>query len=349
VASPGLAASLGLVASPGLAASLGLVTGPSLAASPYLWVTMAALGAGLAAGQVLGWAFGRVRRVTRRVAATTSGARHVARAHPRDRRSPGAGRLARAGAFSSFGILALAGLLVFPSKDYLDAPALCAWALFFALAGLAAGLWPRAGGAAAAALLVAVFALVHVAIASWTPFEGEVEIARLFPLELSNAQGGSVYRAELRIVGYGAGGGAVVSPRMIELPRDQTAIVAESIELRGPLAFLALFPKSPMIVLRLYRVVAIAGESEAPYRLPQSASPTDRLVSRFAALEASQGYRPGAPPAVKESLAGLFVRIRAASAEADVQPLQGIVFTLGDDFVPRIESSPGGSPAISPR
>ncbi|MGO8695495.1 MAG: hypothetical protein ACLQMF_17680 [Rectinemataceae bacterium] len=313
--------------------------GPGLEASPYLWAAPAALGAGLAAGQALAWMLARVRFAASRADAAPP---TFARGRLGDLRDRRAGRPARAGAFASLGILAFAGLLVFPPKDYLAAPALCVWALFFGVAGMVAGLRPRAGGTAAAALALAAFGLVRVAVLSWTPFEGNIEIARLFPLETSSPQDGSVYRAELRL----AGGGAAASPGLIELPRGQTAIVVESMELRGPLAFLALFPRSPSVVLRLYRVVAIAGGSEPPYFLPRVEGPVDRLVSHFAPLDPTLGFVPGAPGVAREALAGLFVRMRAASAASDVQPLQIVVFSLGDDRIPHAAPSTGGSPGL---
>jgi len=297
-------------------------------ASPFLWTALAALCAGLAAGQALGVVRSYLMRFRARGGAP----------RPSPEAGPGSGRLARAGAFASLGILAFAALLVLPPKASFAAPALCAWAAALGAAGLAAGLWPRAGTAAALALFAASALILRILASPYSPYADGSEIARLLPLSVTAGQAAPIYRGELRLFERGA-----AETRLVELPLPEASIVAETIELRGPLAFLSLFPASGSIDRRLYRVVGIAGGAAAPYLLPRPRGLAEALLSRIAPLGPGPGFVSGEPPARAEAAAGLLVRSRAASAAPpDLQPFQSVVYTLGGDGIPRIAPLPGG-------
>ncbi|MDA8425716.1 MAG: hypothetical protein M0Z80_06220, partial [Treponema sp.] len=181
--------------------------------------------------------------------------------------------------------------------------------------------------------------LLRTLASPYSPYAEGSEIARLLPLSVETGRAAPVYRAELRLPGRGA-----APAGLVELPLPEVSIVAETLDLRGPLAFLAQFPAGGSIDLRLYRVLGLCGGAAAPYLLPRPRGLAGALVSRIAPLGAGLGFVPGAPPARAYAAAGLLVRSRAASAAPELQPFQSVVYTLGGDGIPRITPSPPGGP-----
>ena len=310
---------------------------PGVEASAYLWSGLCALFEGLALGQTLRWVLSLARG---------------------PRRGPGPGRRgrfergrpARACVAASLGILAAVALLIFPSKAALHGSALLDWAVFIAACGCLAGVWPRVGGGAVAALLVALVLLLRGAVSDWLPAGAGAEIARLLPFEVAAAgaaRGGggaagasAVYRGELQ---ERRGEGPTLT-RRVELPVGEASLTVETLELRGPLAFLAAFP-SGASELRLYRIVGLAGAQARPLLFPRRRN----LLDGLAPLGDGAGFVPGAAGAHREAVAGLLVRSRATTEAPAIEPLQPIIYSFGSDLAPRLAPPPGDALGVLSR
>ncbi len=294
---------------------------------PYAWATAAALFSGLAAGQAIRCLF-------------------PSRASLARTRRAGSRRVARVLILLSLGILALAGLLVLSDKAALAQSmgnaalgagdgggvvagrgALLPWAAFVAVAALASGLLPLAAGLPAAAVCLAVLCFLRLALAGWLPLspaptDRDHKIAYFLPYEV----GPSLSRGHFEMPGRDS----IPVVRELSLRSDAMALSAESLDLAGPLAFLASLAASPEAegpgTLRLYRVVGVSapgGFSEA-FPAPDYAI----LLDEFLSLPSGAGLAPGAAPVSRSTAFGLARRSRATSAAAGLIALEPVIFGL---------------------
>jgi hypothetical protein len=272
---------------------------------PYLWAALAAIFAGLAAGQALRNAFARGRA---------------------DKRKRRAGRWARVSALAAIAVLSATGLLVLPAKSSLLEQAL-PWTAAAALAlGFLAGRWPLAAGIPEAALALGAILLVRTALAGWVPFRGAGPVASLLPFERSDtASGRASYRAELEL----AERDSIPVAQEVLIDSAAAGLVAESLVLSGPAGLAAKLTRGAS---RFYRVVAIAVSDGLGPRF--SAPPG--IFDRIAALGPEDGLEPGAPAAERAALRDLFIRRRATTTLAPLFVLEPVRFGLDAAMAPLV-------------
>jgi hypothetical protein len=293
-------------------------------ADPFLWIGTAAVFAGLAAGQAL-----------RAFAPAGPGRIHAFRLRSR--------RIARAIAFLSFGILAVAALFVLADKGGLagawaSGPArlgLLAWSALALAFGIGAGSRPLLLGLPLAGLGLVALGLVRFGLQGWLPIRSDagaasdVEVARLLPYEVGPAS----FHGQLEL------------PRRDSLPVVQEVGLAsssiglcvESLELRGPLRLAAciLLPDARSFATaysptqRLYRVVGLVAPGGLASGLAFPAPRYIRLLDAALPLPASVGLEPAGPTARATAFFGLAQRARRTSAEKPLAVLEPLVFGLG--------------------
>ncbi|MBL8968499.1 MAG: hypothetical protein JNG85_15955, partial [Spirochaetaceae bacterium] len=260
----------------------GAVSSP--AASPFLWGGLAALFLGLALGEALRWIVLARRGAERRAA----------------RRS------AWAATFLALSLAAAALLLVLPAKADLLEPLLPWWAGALSLAGLAAGLAPRAAGVPLAGLGLAAALLLLDGLAGWLPLRGPGPVARFLPFAATDAG----FSGQLEIQERDT----VPTLQKLELPLVALALVVERVELAGPAALVA----GP----RFYRVVGAAGPDGA---MAADFPARKNLVDRLAPLPEGPGGEAR----------GLFLRRRReTSAAVSLAALEPVVFSFAPAKVP---------------
>ncbi len=277
-------------------------------ASPYLWATAASAFAGLAAGQA-----------SRAFLVIREGATRAAR-----RRSA---RIARAIAFLSLGILALAGLLVLSDLAAPRTGLLPFAALAFAIA-LLAGLRPLALGAPLGLTCAAVLCGLGLALSGWLSLgeatEGSPhEVASLLPYEV----GPSSFRGHLELPERDS----VPVAQELGLGAAELALSVECLSLAGPLAFLgdlALAFTKPSVAgtLRLYRVVGISAPGGPSLSFPVPAY--IRLLDLVLPLSPGAGSEPGGSAASSSGLFGLASRFRLTSPPAHLVALEPVSYSL---------------------
>jgi hypothetical protein len=279
-------------------------------ANPYLWATAASAFAGLAAGQALR-AFIVVREGTARAA----------------RRRPS--RIARAIAFLSLGILALAGLLVLSDKS---APrmGLVPFAALAFLLSLLSGFRPLVLGAPLALACAASLGAIGLALFGWlslrppaTTQGSSYEVASLLPYEV----GASSFRGHLELPERDS----VPVAQEVGLGAAELAVSVESLALAGPLAFLgdlalASVPPSHTGTLRLYRVVGISAPGGLSQSFPVPAY--IRLLDFVLPLPPGAGTEPGRSAALRSGLLGLASRSRLTSPSVRLVALQPVSYSL---------------------
>jgi hypothetical protein len=278
---------------------------------PYAWATAAAFFAGLAAGQGLG-------SLLPQGAGAGAGKAGGGRAERRRGR-----RLARAIAYLSLSILAIAGLLVLADKASLSAALgaqLLPWAGIVAAFALFAGLFPIAGGPTLAVAALGILAFLRLALQGWLPLSpgpgGSYLIAELLPYEV----GVSSFKAHLELPKRDS----VPVSQELALGSSAVAVSAESLELGGPLEFLASLAASvPSGAYSgralLYRVVGLSSPGVVPLSF---ASPSHAVL-----LDAFLALPPG-EAASREILFGLARRSRATSQSEPLVALQALSFSL---------------------
>jgi hypothetical protein len=294
-------------------------------ANPYLWVSAAAAFIGLAAGQTA-HAFLPVRADEAKSARRKSGS------------------LARAIAFLSLGILAMAALLVLADKTALaqefarggvvpGVGVLLLWAAVVVVLAAVAGLRPLAAGLPIVCILLALLVLARVALEGWLPLrpataEGYLKIARFLPYEA----GPSFSRGHLEL----SAGGSVSATQEFGLASGSIAVSVELLDFVGPLAFLAdVAGASPSAaageVSRFYRIVGIA----APGGVVQVvAAPAHvRLLDAVLPLAAGAGLDPGGRTVSSGAVFGLARRSRLTSPAAPLAALQPLSFGLSEEGV----------------
>jgi hypothetical protein len=294
----------------------GLLGAAGLWADPWFWAGAAAAFSGLAAGQA-------VRIV---LPGREDGAKTL-------RRKPR--RISRALAFLSLGILALAGFLVLADRNSLSGvglaegtglPWLLIWALLLALLCTLAGLRWLAAGLPLAALCLGALWLLRLALQGWLPLPpgSGVRVASFLPYEL----GPKGVRGHLELVS----GGSALPSQELALGSASIALSVETLDLAGPLGFLAELssgtaPVPAAGVSTFYRLVGIA----APGAEPQSfATPVHLdLVDAVLALPEGEGRAPGASVSSKPALFGLALRSRRTSQALGLVALEPLSFTLG--------------------
>jgi hypothetical protein len=306
---------------------LGGVVG--LWSDPFLWSLASALFLGLAAGQVV-----RALRRSRRRADD-------------DRRRRSA-RFARAIAYLSLGILALAGLFVLADKTGLNEAwnaertvLLASCAAIFVL-GACAGRCPLALGLPVAGLLAAAFCLLGLAVAGWLPLRSDsgseaFVVARLLPYKVEpNSFSGQLELPERDSV-------PVVQD--IGLASSSVGLRVECLELREPLRLVACLvsPKARASSaawsgsLKLYRVAGVAakGGLSLDFRGPAHLGLLDAALP----MSADEGLEPLSAPARTEALFGLALRVRSTGESLRLVPLQPIFFEISrSDFSVRTRS-----------
>jgi hypothetical protein len=294
---------------------------------PYLWVSVAAVFTGLALGQAAR-AFLPYRGPEARAARRRSG------------------RVTRAIAFLSFGILSVAALLVMADKGALavgitkggavpGAGALMPWAAVVAGLAFVAGMRPLAAGIPLVCAALAVTFLAHLALEDWLPLRataagGSVKVAELLPYEV----GPTSFRGHLELSERAAKPAA----QELALGSDSVGITVETLVVAGPVAFLArVVMPTPRVLTavapRFYRVVGIA----APGGAVQAFSPPAnvRLLDTLLPLAPGAGLEPGAA-AVSSGVSALARRSRQTSAPSGLVALEPVSFGLGDDGVPAV-------------
>jgi hypothetical protein len=281
------------------------------AQDPSLWVGLAALFAGIAVGQALR-AFISIREPRVR----SLGARSA--------------RIARAIAFLSLGLLAFTGLLIFADKGAIEtamnAPFaggafLLPWACVAAALGLLAGFRPLALGLPIIALAAGSCVLLSLCLAGWLPFHaasGEgYRIARLMPYEV----GASSFRGQLET----AERDSVPVLQELSLDSSSVSLVAESLELVGPLGFAAKVLASAGRIsyaargsyeasARFYRIVGLGapGGPERAFAPPPSLGVLDAVLT-------AGGTR---------AIFGLVKRTRCASEPIALAALEPVHFSI---------------------
>ncbi|MGA2546717.1 MAG: hypothetical protein ABSF43_09230 [Rectinemataceae bacterium] len=294
-------------------------------ANPYLWTSAAAVFFGLAAGQAAR-AF---------LPAREGGVRAVRRISR---------RLARAIAFLSLGILAMAALLVLADKTALvaeitrggivpGAGLLLPWAGFIAVLALVAGLRPLEAGLPLVCVALALLVLVRLALEGWLPLgppraDGYLEIAKFLPYEV----GSSSFRGHLELPERDS----VSVTQELGLASSSIAISVESLEFVGPLAFVVeavgAFPRTKAAeALRFYRVVGIAapGGIVQAFALPAHV----RLLDALLPLPADAGREPGGPTVSGGAVFGLAHRSRLTSSATPLAAMQSLSFGLNEEGI----------------
>jgi hypothetical protein len=288
-----------------------------LVLDPYLWGAGSSLLAGLAAGQAL--------RALRRSRRRADADRHLR-----------SSRFARAIAYLSLAILALAGLFVLADKGGLALAwgagrlaflSSCAAALAI---GACAGRNPLALGLPLAALVAALLLILGLALEGWLPLRADsgsrALVARLLPYEVGKGS----FRGQLELPERDS----VPVVQDLSLAATAVGLRAECLELGEPLRLAACLvsPKARLAsapyadLLRLYRVAGLAGGAgaELDFRGPARLALLDAAMP----LPADAGLDPGSPPARREALLGLVRRTRSASAAVALVPLQPLSFEL---------------------
>ena len=287
----------------------------ALKVDPYLWSALAALFAGLSLGQVSRWASTFFPRARTR----------------RDARSKRARRWTRAVAFFALALLPATAILVFPAKASLSVAALLPWSAAVLALGALMGAWPKAAGIPIALLVVAFFVGLGAGLSGWLAFKGPGLVASLLPLDVvvpQSAAEAPSFRGELEL----AERDSVPIAQRIEMQSSEVALVAESIELAGPLGLAAKLARSGSSG-RFYRVVGLVSPNAPPTLFPSAST----LLGRVAALGSGEGFEPGAAPAMREALWGLFTRRRSASPSARLVVLEPLRFYLGEGVEPKLD------------
>ena len=296
-------------------------------ADPYLWVSVAAVFTGLALGQAAR-AFLPYRGPAARSARRRSG------------------RVARAIAFLSFGILSVAALLVMADKGALavglarggavpGAGALMPWAAVVAGLALVAGMRPLAAGIPLVCAALAVTFLARLALEDWLPLRaptagGSVKVAEMLPYEVGPAS----FRGHLELSERAAKPAA----QELALGSNSVGVTVETLVASGPVAFLAkIVLPSPRTLAatapRFYRVVGIAAPGGATQAF--SAPANIRLLDTLLPLAPGAGLEPGAAAATSGPVA-LARRSRQTSAASGLVALEPVSFGLGEDGVPTV-------------
>jgi hypothetical protein len=285
-------------------------------ADPYLWASAAALFIGLAFGQATRAALpGLLRRA--RAARSRSG------------------RISRAIAFLSLGILGVAALLVFADKSALSAALgqggiLLPWAGVVAAAALLAGRRPLAAGLPLALLVLAALGLLRLGLEGWLPLRpaaagAPVRLAVLLPYEV----GPSSFRGHLELQARDS----VPVAQELGLASSAAALSVESLELSGPLnlaAGMAGRMASPNFEPRasFYRIVGIAGSGGA--YLGFAAPAHVRMIDLFLPLAADSGIQPGGEAVAKAAFFGQARRSRQTSPSAPLAALEPLSFSIDE-------------------
>jgi hypothetical protein len=300
-----------------VAAGIGQVGGAWT--DPYLWAALAALFVGLAAGQVLR-AFLRSRR-----------------RGDVDRRRRAA-RFARAIAYLSLGILALAALFVLADKSGLSealiagrSVLIASCAMFFVL-GLCAGLAPLLLGLPIACLAFAALGFLRFALAGWLPIRSDsgssLLIARLLPYEV----GPSSFKGQLELLERDS----LPVVQDLGFASSSVGIRVECIELKEPLRIAACIA-SPKVraaskayagTLRLYRIDGLVAQGDASPGLDFKRPLHFRLLDAVLPLPSGEGLAPAFSPARAQALFGLAERTRRTSLFGSLALLQPLSFEL---------------------
>ncbi|HET7839479.1 MAG TPA: hypothetical protein VFL04_06935 [Rectinemataceae bacterium] len=286
------------------------------ATNPWLWSGLALFLFGLALGQIL-----RALVLRRRGGPASPKAAGI-----------------RASLLASLGLLALAALLILPAPEALRSSGLAAWAgAAFALGGFA-GFLPMPVGLPLLILAAGSFGLMRSGLAAWLPWDGPGEIARLLPIEV-RVEPASRVRAELDL----GSGRAEREARMMDLGFASAGLCVEGLELRGPLAALAVLarcdrpPADSGRAARFFRVAGLIGPGEARALLPVSAGPLTRLVG----LDALGGFEPGGK-AESRALGSLILGRRATSGLQSLEALSPVSFSIDASLVPSASSADQG-------
>jgi len=282
-----------------------------LVSSPWFWGGLAAFFLGLVAGMVLARLVKRLRgHVRARIRARRQGEGKGLLEAAAARRKAARGFPAAIVVWASLAILAGAAFLVFPDKAEAFAWPVLAWSLALAACGLVVGRFPRSGGAAFLAALLALCGFVWDSTRGYVPFAGPVELARLLPLSVSDGN----WLTEFMV--HGRDGLPVA--QHLEFEGDAAALVVDRLDLLGP---------STMAGRRhFYRLAGLADSSGS---LIVDFHPRRNLVERLRPLDA-----------LKTQAAFLLRRGRVTSAALPLVALQPLAFSL--------ETAPGGSSATGP-
>jgi hypothetical protein len=288
------------------------------AANPWLWSGLAAFFLGMALGQMAFAALGRIRK---------------------GRRSPKAATI-RAPIFASIGLAAGAALLILPPSGALLAPGLSVWSPAVFVLGCLAGFLPRAVGIPVLVIAVGAVLLARSGLSDWSSYGGRASLARLLPFEIAREASGAVHvRSQLDLdLGPGAG-----SPgqTVIDLPFDSAALCVEGLELRGPLAALAVIsradrpPADAGSIARFFRVAGISGPAPAALAFPMGGGALSRALAGLARLAPGSGFEAG-ERAESSAFGGLVVHSRATSPLQALEPLRSLSFSLDPSLVPGI-------------
>ena len=303
---------------------MSLSTASGLWREPYLWASATTLLIGLAVGQVARALFLDRRRDAR-------SARRKGR------------RIARAVAFLSFGILALAALLILADKGALVAGisrggaswipgSLVLWAGIIAGLGIIAGMWPIKAGLPVLAVTLAGLVLLHLGIEGWLPLRptagGPAKIAELRPYEVA----ASSFRGHLELLERDS----VPVTQELGLASNSVAISIESLKLKGPLAFLArlVLPSignRDVSASRYYHLIGIA----APGGLAQTFTVPVyiRFFDTLLPLSDGAGREPGSTAVSRDGIFGLAQRMRQTSGATSLVALQPISFGLSEEGI----------------
>ena len=294
--------------------------------NPYLWSTLASLFLGLALGQCLRWLIpgkGNARAGIRR----------------------GPPRLARATSFLALSILALAGFLVFSYKvEGLASGALAdgmiAWSLAITFLALLVGSRPLIFGLPVACLGIAILVVLGSCLQGWLPLRiaegGSHEIGQLLPYEVGPAS----FRGQFEMHEHDS----VPIVQELSLASDSIGICVESLDLRGPLAFLAdlVLPSrlTPLAAptenaLRLYRIAGLVAPGGAALHFPSPARL--RFLDAVLPLPENLGFQPGGVSETRSALFGLAQRRRASSPTSVLAALQPLRFFMtSDSYFPSV-------------
>jgi hypothetical protein len=279
----------------------------SSSADPYLWSALAAIAAGLAAGQAV-----------RALVPTVWG-----RAGFERKRSA---RGARAIALLALALLAAAALLVLADKTSLAAAlpsGLVPWACVLFGLGLVAGFRPFAAGLPLLAVAVCLVFSLGLCLEGWLPVrpsnDGGFEVARLLPYQT----GPSGFRGQLELPERDS----VPVAQDLSLSTNALKLRVETLAFAGPLRLLSslAFPRGASAgyspTLRLYRVVGAAsadGSSSLDFSRPPRASWLDLFLGL--------GSRDS-----RTALFGLASRRSLASPPAALVALESVSFALSAD------------------
>jgi hypothetical protein len=276
---------------------------PGIASDAYLWASAAAVGAGLAAGQ-LARAFAPLLEKPAKSARRKSG------------------RITRAAVFLSVGILAAAALLVLADKAALTAGlsrggALAPWTAALAALACLAGFLPLAAGSPIAGLAIALLCLLRFSLEGWLPSRSvagaPVEVARLLPYEVGSGSFRGQLETPLR--------DSVPVAQEVGLSSSSVGISVECLALGGPLPLAAgaMIPRlrssDASAGLLLYRVVALAAPG-GPQQV-FGAPPHGRLLDAVLPSTAD--------------LLGLARRWRLSSPTVPLVALKRVSFSLSAD------------------